>query len=74
MALLPDSRRADTPTVCFTPGQDYTNLMVSETANAKHQVLVQAYSFTSVPILAALKAAHGHGVGVEVIVDKSLYS
>jgi len=48
--------------------------VVSETANAKQQVFVQAYHFTSVPILAALKAAHGHGVGVEVIVDKSLYS
>jgi phosphatidylserine/phosphatidylglycerophosphate/cardiolipin synthase-like enzyme len=30
----------------------------------------RSYSFTSVPILAALKAAHGRGVDVEVIVDK----
>jgi phosphatidylserine/phosphatidylglycerophosphate/cardiolipin synthase-like enzyme len=71
MALLPTSGRADTPTVCFTPGQDCTDLVVSEIANAKRQILVQAYSFTSVPILAALKAAHGRGVDVEVIVDKS---
>ena len=34
-------------------------------------ILVQAYSFTSVPILAALKIAHARGVDVEVIVDKS---
>ena len=33
--------------------------------------LVQAYSFTSVPILAALKAAHARDVDVEVIVDES---
>ena len=71
MALLPTSGRADTPTVCFTPGQDCTDLVVSEIANVKRQILVQAYSFTSGPILAALKAAHGRGVDVEVIVDKS---
>jgi phosphatidylserine/phosphatidylglycerophosphate/cardiolipin synthase-like enzyme len=33
--------------------------------------LVQAYSFTSAPILSALKAAHARGVDVEVIVDKT---
>ena len=59
------------PQVCFTPGGACTDLIVSEIASAKYQVLVQAYSFTSVPILAALKAAHSRGVDVEVIVDKS---
>ena len=75
---LPASGHADTldspagsPTVCFTPGQDCTDLVVSEIAHAKREILVQAYSFTSVPILAALKAAHGRGVDVGVIVDKS---
>jgi phosphatidylserine/phosphatidylglycerophosphate/cardiolipin synthase-like enzyme len=71
---LPASGWADTlgpPAVCFTPGQDCTALVVSEIADAKREVLVQAYSFTSVPILAALKAAHGRGVDVEVILDKS---
>src|SRR5215472_10530878 len=43
VALLPTSGRADTPTVCFTPGQDCTDLVVSEIANAKRQILVQAY-------------------------------
>jgi phosphatidylserine/phosphatidylglycerophosphate/cardiolipin synthase-like enzyme len=57
--------------VCFTPGQDCTGLVVAQIAGAKRSILVQAYSFTSVPILAALKAAHGRGVDVEVIVDKS---
>ena len=36
--------------VCFTPG-DRTDLVVGEIAAARHQILVQAYSFTSVPIL-----------------------
>ena len=62
---------ADPAQVCFTPGQDCTDLVVSEIANAKREILVQAYNFTSVPILAALKAAHGRGVDVEVIVDKN---
>ena len=43
------------PVVCFTPGGDCTELVVGEIAAARHQILVQAYSFTSVPILAALQ-------------------
>lgn len=57
--------------VCFTPGQDCTGLVVGEISDARSSVLVQAYSFTSVPILSALKAAHVRGVDVEVIVDKT---
>ena len=65
--------RADQPAwqVCFTPGQDCTALIVDEISGAKASILVQAYSFTSVPILSALKAAHARGVDVEVIVDKT---
>jgi phosphatidylserine/phosphatidylglycerophosphate/cardiolipin synthase-like enzyme len=57
--------------VCFTPGQDCTGLVVAEIASAHRSILVQAYSFTSVPILAALKAAYARGVDVKVIVDKT---
>jgi phosphatidylserine/phosphatidylglycerophosphate/cardiolipin synthase-like enzyme len=57
--------------VCFTPGQDCIGLIVREIGTAKQSILVQAYSFASVPILSALKAAHGCGVDVEVIVDKT---
>jgi phosphatidylserine/phosphatidylglycerophosphate/cardiolipin synthase-like enzyme len=57
--------------VCFTPGQNCTGMVVQEIVDAQKQILVQAYSFTSVPILAALKAAHLRGIDVEVIVDKS---
>ena len=57
--------------VCFTPGGNCTDLVVGEITAARHQILVQAYSFTSVPILSALRAAHLRGVEVEVIVDKT---
>jgi len=57
--------------VCFTPGQDCTTLIVDEISGARASILVQAYSFTSVPILSALKAAHARGVDVEVIVDQT---
>jgi phosphatidylserine/phosphatidylglycerophosphate/cardiolipin synthase-like enzyme len=59
------------PRVCFTPGGKCTDLVVSEIAGARQAILVQAYSFTSVPILAALKAAHARGIDVQVIVDKT---
>jgi phosphatidylserine/phosphatidylglycerophosphate/cardiolipin synthase-like enzyme len=59
------------PEVCFTPGGKCTDLLVSEIEHAQHSILVQAYSFTSVPIQSVLKAAHARGVDVEVIVDKT---
>ncbi len=57
--------------VCFTPGQDCTGLVVAEIDAAQRTIRVQAYSFTSIPILSALKAAHTRGVDIEVIVDKT---
>jgi phospholipase D len=38
--------------VCFTPGGDCTGLVVETIQSAQHSIRVQAYSFTSVPILA----------------------
>ena len=38
---------------------------------ARKQILVQAYGFTSVPILAEIKAASERGLAVLVILDKS---
>lgn len=58
-------------TTCFTPGQDCTGQIVDEISAAKHQIRVQAYSFTSVPIAKALADAYRHGVDVKVILDKS---
>jgi phosphatidylserine/phosphatidylglycerophosphate/cardiolipin synthase-like enzyme len=58
-------------TVCFTPGENCTELIVHALGEAKRSILVQAYSFTSAPIAKALLDAHRRGVRVEVILDKS---
>jgi len=57
--------------VYFTPGDSPTAAIVETLNNAKESVHVQAYSFTSAPIAAALKRAHDRGVTVMVILDKS---
>lgn len=56
---------------CFTPGEDCTGKIVGEIDDAKDEVLVQAYSFTSTPIAKALVTAHKRGVKVEAVLDKS---
>jgi phosphatidylserine/phosphatidylglycerophosphate/cardiolipin synthase-like enzyme len=71
LVAAPAAAEQGPPQVCFTPGGKCTDLIVNEIAGARQSILVQAYSFTSVPILAALKAAHGRGVDEEVIVDKT---
>lgn len=57
--------------VCFTPGENCTELIVSTVSRAKSEVLVQAYSFTSAPIAKALVDAKKRGVSVLAILDKS---
>ena len=57
--------------VYFSPGDNPTAALVKALDNAKSSVKVQAYSFTSAPIAAALKKAHDRGVDVKVILDKS---
>lgn len=54
----------------YSPRGGCTAAIVTEIGKAKSNVLVQAYSFTSEPIAAALIAAHRRGVAVAVIVDK----
>ncbi len=56
-------------TTCFTPPEDCTALIRAEIGAAERQVLVQAYSFTSEPIAAALVAAHRRRVEVRVLLD-----
>ena len=58
--------------VYFSPFGGCTRAIVKEIGNAKNQILIQAYSFTSKPIAKALLEAHKRGVKVEAIVDKSL--
>lgn len=57
--------------VCFTPRQNCTQVIIGEIANAKKQILVQMYTFTSMPIAQSLVAAKRRGVDVRIILDKS---
>ncbi len=57
--------------VYFSPKGGCTEAIVKEIDAAKTDILVQAYSFTSVPIAKALVESHKRGVKVQVILDKS---
>ena len=56
---------------CFTPQQNCTAKIVTEIDTAKSKILVQAYSFTSIPIITSLIAAKNRGVDVKILLDKS---
>jgi phosphatidylserine/phosphatidylglycerophosphate/cardiolipin synthase-like enzyme len=58
-------------TVCFTPQKNCTKEIVNAINQAQQSILVQAYSFTSRPIVQALARAHDKKVAVKIIVDKS---
>jgi phosphatidylserine/phosphatidylglycerophosphate/cardiolipin synthase-like enzyme len=61
----------ETIQIHFSPGGSPTTAVLKTLDNATKSVLVQAYSFTSAPIAAALKRAHDRGVAVNVILDRS---
>src|SRR5271157_2384348 len=61
----------DVTNVCFSPSGGCTQAIVYQIDNAKSEILIQAYSFTSAPIAKALVNAHKRGVHVEIILDKS---
>lgn len=71
LALFATPAFAGVSQTCFTPQQDCTALIVSTISAAKKSIDVQAYSFTSAPILAALAQAEGRGVDVQILLDKS---
>jgi phosphatidylserine/phosphatidylglycerophosphate/cardiolipin synthase-like enzyme len=58
-------------TVAFSPNGDATDVVVKAIKGATRQVLVQAYGFTSAPIIKALGDAKDRGVDVEAILDKT---
>lgn len=60
-----------TTEVFFSPQGGATAAIVREIDSAKREILVLAYSFTSVPIAKALLNAHRRGVHVEAVLDKS---
>lgn len=59
------------PEVYFSPKGGCTQAVVRTISEARQTILVQAYSFTSAPIAAALVAASRKGVRVEAVLDKS---
>ncbi|MFI5022632.1 MAG: phospholipase D-like domain-containing protein [Alphaproteobacteria bacterium] len=64
-------------TVCFTSGNgstigaDCAAVVVAEFDKAQSSIEFEAYSFTEPRIAAALVRAHGRGVSVNAILDKS---
>jgi len=57
--------------VYFSPKGGCTEAIIDQINNAKSEILVQAYSFTSAPIAKALLQAQKRGIKVEAILDKS---
>lgn len=57
--------------ICFTPGSPCTQKIIERIQNAKKEILVQAFAFTSTEIAQALIQAHEKGKNVQVIVDSS---
>jgi len=60
-----------TSQVYFSPNGGSTSAIVDTILQAKSEILVQAYSFTSHPIAKALVNAHKRNIKVEIILDKS---
>ena len=57
--------------VYFSPQGGCTEAVATAVANARTSLHVQAYSFSSYPIIKAIIAAQTRGVRVEVILDQS---
>jgi phosphatidylserine/phosphatidylglycerophosphate/cardiolipin synthase-like enzyme len=57
--------------VYFSPDGGCTNAINKALGQARQEILVQAYSFTSAPIAKALLEDYKRGVKVKVILDKS---
>lgn len=63
--------QVDIEQVCFSPHGGCEQAIIQQIGQAKAEIIVQAYSFTSAPIARALLEAWQRGVSVEVILDKS---
>jgi phosphatidylserine/phosphatidylglycerophosphate/cardiolipin synthase-like enzyme len=57
--------------VCFTPGEQCEGKIIKAVDRARSSIRVQAYGFTSLPIIHALQRAAGRGVEVLAILDKT---
>ncbi|NEI74994.1 phospholipase D family protein [Rhizobium lusitanum] len=56
--------------VCFTPAELCEDRIVDAIDRARLSIRVQAYGFTSLPIIHALQRAAGRGIEVLAILDK----
>lgn len=56
----------------FTPWDDVEGALVKVLQQARHQIRVQAYLFTSRPLAQALIEAHQRGVDVKVLADRDM--
>ncbi len=57
--------------VYFSPRGHCTEAIIKQLDNANTEILIQAYSFTSVSIARAITDAQKRGVHIEIILDKS---
>lgn len=57
--------------ICFTPPSGCGELISREISKAKSSLFVQAYSFTSRKIIAAIIEAKSRGIEVNILLDKS---
>lgn len=55
----------------FSPDGGCEQAIVREIDHARSEILIQAYSFTNVPIAKALLSANKRGVRIEALLDKS---
>lgn len=68
-----EGTRSPNVRVVFSPKGGCTEAIVEKISAAQKSILIQAYSFTSDPIEAALVQAKQRGVHVSVILDRSQY-
>ncbi|WP_182320362.1 phospholipase D family nuclease [Wolbachia pipientis] len=73
-SLLSGCVSCPSTTVCFTPRENCTSLIIDSMDHAKKSVLVQAYQFTSKPIAQSLIRAKKRGIDIRVILDESQVS
>lgn len=70
--IYPESLPLQTTSqVYFSPKGGATTAIVNAVNAARQEILVQAYSFTSLPIANALVNAYKRNIKVEIILDKS---
>lgn len=70
-AIADTFKSTGTIDVFYSPNGGATEAIVNEINNAKQEILIQAYSFTSKPIAKALIDANKREIKIEVVLDKS---